>query len=346
MKEKLPLFLDIGTESVKAGFLKNRVLRYYDRFGVFTGEDFEKEVIEKAVLKSAEQVQSRAGLRAKHIIASLPADILKAKISRHFLERSSLGKIISRQEEEKIRQEFLKDSRKKISEVFFQECGVNSRELDFLEAVFLESSIDGYSVPCFAGYKGKKLETVVFSVFSPREYLEKFQSILKGLELPLLKIVYSGQYLPKLFGQEKEGILLDVGGQITQVFVLKNGRLSEISDFSSGGKDFSKVISQTFGLSEEKARFLKEAYAKGEITQETRSKIKQVLLGVADSWFLSLKSRLQEFNGFVPSETFLFGGSGQLPEIREVLQKLTEEKSPQVLKNPQLINLSLLSHAS
>lgn len=341
MKQKPPLFLDIGTEAVKAGFLGKTAIEYYDKFGFFVSGDFEKEVFEKAVLKSAEGVQNSS----RCVILGLPTDTLKAKVSCQFLERDNPNKIISQREEGKIREELFKKSRDGVGEAFFQECGISPQELCFSEELFTETSIEGYSVPRLAGYKGRRVGAVILSVFSLKNHLEKFQQIFKGLDLSVLKIVHPGQYLPKMFKDTRDGLFIDVGGQATQLFILKNGKPLEFLDFPAGGLDFSKELSQRFGLSEEKARDLKESYGRGEASEETRARIHEIFSETAESWFLSLKSKLQSFKDLIPSEVLLFGGASQLPEISAVLENLTKEKNLQILKNPQLINLKLISHA-
>jgi len=345
MEGKPPLILDIGTEAVKAGFLKKTAVQYYNKFGVFVDKDFNKEIIKKAVLKAIDEVKDNDAFQPKHVLLALPVDILKAKTAFYFLERKDPEKIISKKEEREIQQELFKKSRAEIKDIFSQEFGVDSQELDFLEESFLETNIDGYSVPLLAGYKGKRIGSQIFSVFALRTHFKKFRQLFKELNLTELKIVHPGQYLPKLFKNIDEGFFLDVGGEATQAYIVKKGKLAELFDFPAGGVSFSRALSQTFGLSEEKARIFKESYAKKEMEEKATERIHEIFSGISEAWFFQLKEKLKAATGLLPSDIFIFGGAGQLPEIKEILENLREEKSPQILKNPQLVNLNLLSYA-
>lgn len=344
MQEKSALVLDIGTASIKAGFLENTALQYYDGFAEFSGRSFEKEVIKKAVLRVLKEIQNKSGVGRNEVLMSLPPEALRAKFSFQSLEIRNPSGTIAQKEEEEIRRELSKKNRKEVGEGFFEEYGIAPQELDFSEENFLAIKIDGYPVPRLAGYRGKKVEAEIFSTFSPRNYLNIFRQLFEELDLGPLKIVYPGQNLPKLFKETGDVIFLDVGGRVTQIFIVKNGKLADIFDFSVGGDDFSKAISQTFGMSEEKARLFKESYARKEITEETRARVHQIFSGVAENWFFILKSKLGSFAGQIPSKVVIFGGGSKLPEIPEVLEKLTKENPPQTLKNPQLVNLALISY--
>ena len=344
MQKKSPLVLDIGTETIKAGFLKNTALQYYEKFGEFIANDPEKEEIKKAALKVINEVQDKAGTEARTFLCGLPPEVLKAKIAFETTERKNPQEVISQKEEEAIRQELFKKNQKSVAEAFSQQSGIASGELNFVYEIFLEKSIDGYPVPFLKGYKGKKVGVRTFSVFSPRNYFEAFQQIFRELNLQDFKIVHPGQNLSKVFKNTNNAVFIDVGGEVTQLFIIKDGKLADLFDFSMGGINFSKAISQTFGLSEQKARAFKESYAKRELAEDTRVRVREVLWGVAEEWFFSLKSILKASGGLLPPKVFLFGGASQLPEISEALESLTEEVSVQLLKNPQLTNLSLISY--
>lgn len=345
MQEKTPLVLDIGTEAVKAGFLKNTAVQYYERFGVFSGRDFEKEVIKKAVLKALRGIRDKAALQANHVILGLPVDILKAELALQCFERENPRERICRKEEEQIYQELFRKSRETIGNLFLQKTGIAAQELDFLEENCLRSTIDGYRVHHLSGYKGKSVEMKILSVFALRNYLQKFQQLFGESGLEILKIVHPGRYLPRLLKNTDQAVFIDAGGEATQAFVLNDGILAEIFDFPMGGSDFSKALSQTFGLSEEKARIFKERYAGREMAEGVRARMHDIFLDVAEKWLSGLKAKLQTVDNFLPSDVFVFGGASQLPEVIEVLAGLTAGKSPQILKKPQLVNLTLLSYA-
>jgi cell division ATPase FtsA len=343
MQEKCYLVLDIGTEAVKAGISKETTIQYYDRFGIFNSRNFEEDVIKKAILKAIENLQSQTRLKAKSVLLALPPHVLRARISLQSLEMGDPKKEIS--------QEILRKNKKEVSEAFLQESGILPQELEFLEQLFLETKIDGYLVPSFHGYQGRRAEAKILSIFSTREDLASFRKIFQELGLKVLKIIHPVQNLTKVFA-DRDGIFLDIGGKITQVFLVKNGKLEDITDFPMGGEDFSRILSQTLGLEEERARVLKERYSKGNMSEGTRKKFNEILSEVSEEWHRNLKLKLRGLSSMLTSQKFfLFGGGSQLPEIQDVLIEniaiALEEKYSlvEIFKNPQEINLILLSNA-
>ncbi|RLC35151.1 MAG: hypothetical protein DRZ76_00890 [Candidatus Nealsonbacteria bacterium] len=329
MGDKDFLVLDIGTEAVKAGFSGKTVFRYYDRFGVFDSRDFERDVVGKALFGAIKDLKAER----KPSLLALPPNVLRARISSYSLEIKNFRGDIER--------EILKHNQKEVSKAFFRESGILPQELEFLGQLFLEQKIDGYRVPFFKGYEGRKAEAVILSVFSAKEDLNKYRTIFRKLGVKILKIVHPAQSLTAVF-DKRDGVFLDVGGELTQIFVVKGGELQEIFDFPMGGRDFSKALSETLGLSEERARILKERYSLGAMEESSRTKMNEIFADVAQEWYDNLRSKLSNFKGLLPQKFFPFGGASQLPEISEVLE---EEYSLEILKNPQEINLILLSNA-
>jgi len=320
MREKDCLVLDIGTEAVKIGFSGKTAIRYYDKFGVFDGFNFEQDVIKKAVLKALEDLGKPL---SKSVFLALPPDVLRVRISYQSLSIKGSKKDIS--------EEILRKNRREVSKSFLKESGILPQELEFLGQSFLERKIDGYRVLSFERYQGKEAQAQILSVFSTKEDLKNYQKILGELGLKVLRIIHPVQELTKVF-KDKDGVFLDVGGEITQIFIVRDGNLREISSFPMGGRDFTRLLSETFGLSEERARILKERYSQGKMTEATRRRFNEIFADLAKEWCRSFRSRPgQKF--------FLFGGGALLPEISEVLEEKLE-----ILKNPQEVNLTLLSY--
>lgn len=122
---------------------------------------------------------------------------------------------------------------------------------------------------------------------------------------------------------KKDAIFLDVGGEVTQIFLVKDGNLQQINEFGMGGKIFSQSLSNALGINEEIARDLKERYSNKLLSPETRERIKEILAGEQRDWYENLKLGIKKMKieGLLPSTVFLFGGGSQLPEIQDSLKK-------------------------
>lgn len=330
-KETPFLVLDIGTEAVKGLVCKkenSKIIilgassQYFERYGVFDGKDFETDVIKRAILKTIEEARQNLGAQRQNckkwpVLLGLPSNILKGRVIWQSFERKNPKERISKGEQELIYQKWSKGAQKEISQKFAKEFGILPKDIQRVSQKIVEIRIDGYPVSRLQGYEGKNLGFKILSIFSPRYYLESTKRIFEDLQLKVLKIVHIAENLPIIWGDKKiDGIFFDVGGEATQIFLIKRGNLQQINEFEAGGKAFSQKLSETLGIDEESARILKERYANELLSPESKKRIEEIFLEEKRTWSEDLRQ-------FLPKnvEIFLFGGGSLLPEIQEVLKE-------------------------
>jgi len=337
-KDKFFLVLDIGTEAIKTLIFKREQLakkddkkiivlgaskQYFEKSGVFDKKDFEKEALKKIISKAIKETQEQAKTTKVLTLLSLPSTFLKGRIVFHFFERKKANEEISKTEKKVIYDQVLRDVQKDISQKFAEEFGILPQDIQRISLRFLGRKIDGYSVSTFQGYKGKILEFKILGTFLPKSYLENIEEITQDLELEILKISYPPENLPIIQEVKKDGIFLDIGGEVTQIFLVKDGNLQQINEFGMGGKIFSQSLSNALGINEETVRDLKERYSNKLLSPETRERIKEILAGEERDWYENLKLGIKKMKieGPLPSTVFLFGGGSQLPEIQDSFKK-------------------------
>ena len=330
-KERPFLVLDIGTEAVKVLLSKkeNRktvilgfAVQYFERYGVFNGQDFAAEVMKKAILKAIAGVEQKAKMP---VLVTLPPDILKAKIIEQTFRQKDPKKKIARKEEKIILGQVFKKAQEEISQAFFKKFGILPKDINWISFNILNIKVDGYSVRRVRGYNGRELKFKILVIFSPKYYFEVAQKILEGLKLRVSKIIHLTEVLPVVFGEKiSDGIFIDVGGRISQIFIVKNGELIQFREFEKGGEIFTQKLSETLGIDIESARIFKEKYANGQLSPESEQRIREIFLEEKRTWHEGLDL------AFLP--IFLFGGASLLPEIRETLGE-SKILYPKDLKN-------------
>lgn len=379
-KEQCFLVLDIGTESVKTLIFKREGLKniilstsleYLNKFSIFDSRDFETDVIKKAISKVLQNIvpQNLKGksLKDLSVILGLPANILQGRVVSQVFGRENPKKIIEQKEEKTISQVILKETQKKILENIAQKKGILPQDIQLLSLKILEIKIDGYQVPGLLGYEGKNLQFRILVIFLPKYYLQNIRNIIEAVGLENVNIVHEAQGLLNYVGEKPDGIFLDLGGETTQIFLVKGGMLSKINEFNIGGRAFSQALSERLGLDELSCRTLKERYSKKDLSLESQERIREILWPYCQSWFGTLQEKLKETCSLLPETIFLFGGGSLLPEIREVLkegkwQDFSFPNKPQVkflypkdlkriedktknLKSPQDVSLLLSCYA-
>jgi len=335
--------------------------------------NFDEKVIKKtlagAIKEACSDFQRVTGKEIKDkanllTVISLPAHIIKSRIIFQSFKRKKIKDVIDRKEERLVRQTVLENARVKVSQTFYQESGILPKDIHFIALKVLETKIDGYEVPLLQGYDGKNLNFRILAIFLPAGYLKTVENIANSLGLRNTKIVHSaesflrfpyfeqsekqgsrrgsyfeqsekqgsrrGSYLSK----KPDGIFLDIGGNLTQIFLVNCGKLEWVEEFEMGGGAFSRSLSQRLDLNIKSARVLKENYCKRVLSEEVRKRIKEIFLQPLAEWFNNLKLKLLTRKSFLPSTFFLFGGGSLLPDIQEILEGGNWEEVP-IISLPQ-----------
>jgi cell division ATPase FtsA len=358
IKSEYLLGLDIGTEAVKAIIFQKPVLKkeekakliiwgkyqeYFDKSNVFNSGGFEERGIKVAISESIKGVHQnfiqnlgrKINIHTNNLpaLVSLPPNILKEKIISQSLERENPDAVISKKEESDIYKIIFKNTQDEIAKNFFQEFGILTEDIHFISLRILEIKFDGYKISKLEGFKGKRLDFRVLTTFSLKGYLKNIEKILKDLKLNILEFLYKSQNLPRLFfNEESEAIFLDVGGEVSQVFLIKKGKIELVFEFNSGGLDFTERLSKILGLNLEDSRNLKHNYSNLLLSEEVRKKVREILSEERQSWFENLKKAFRNVllgqRILLPSNIFIFGGGSLLPEIQEALEEGNWEDLP------------------
>lgn len=337
-KDRVFSALDIGTEAVKVLIFRKteRInilgssLEYFDENSKFDSQDFSRDVLKKTIFQALKKAKKESGRESEDISLSLPANILRAKVIFHSLKRKNLARNISKKEEEEISQQILIKAQKEISQKTLQKYGILPDDLQLVSLEILEIKIDGYGVKTLSGYRGENLDFRILVTFLPKYYLQDFYEIIYNLNskisnnkvakdipnsskitakkiLKILRITHEAQNLIAAF-EKPNALFLDIGGEISQIFLINNGKLKIVDYFNTGAKEFSKAISKNLGLPEQSARMLKERYSKGELSEDTRKRIKEILWPACQTWFIALKNKLKEGKdgGLLPPGIYIF----------------------------------------
>jgi len=331
-------------------------IEYFDKYSVFDGKDFEKALIKKTISRAVSEVcqnvsfsqaekeikkkvfnsriydysLANQGSRAKREVlkkrkfeslVTLSPDFLKTRVASFSFLRKESKKKISKKEGQVIKKKVLSQAQKRISKDFTKESGILAGEIEWLEIKITELKIDGYKVNSLSDYEGRNLEFKVLAVFAPNFYLKKAKEILKELNLKVLKIVQGSENLSKL---SENGLFIDIGGEITQFFLVKEGTLEKMDEFKIGGKMFSQALAEDLGIDEATARNLKERYSGKELSSNVQKKIRDIFSKERKKWYNTLKGKLEDLGLQVSKDIFLFGGTSLLPEMEEVLKEEQE----------------------
>ncbi len=349
--QDLPLVLDIGTSYVKAV-----VFYVEDNVVHVVGRSLQKQspgsmrggmiVDMPSVVETCQQAIGQAiggsDISCSSVILGVNGQLVEGITTTvHYdrahpdqpLEHSELKNIIY-----KIQQRSSEKLRQSLSEKFLDD----HPDIELIHAAVVDVQLDGYTVENPLGFQGKRLTLTIFNAYIPLVYVSVLQNLAKELKLSIASIAAQPYGVSKIFispdveSEHKDGIFIDVGGQTTDVVVVRNGSIEGMQSFTLGGDALTLKLKQTLGVSLDKAEKTKIDYTNGHLDKRSNNKIAEILRDAAEIWLSGVELALKEFTNtkVLPSKMYLTGGSAPLPELRRVLMTKKWSESLPFAKKP------------
>lgn len=316
-KEEDFLLLDFGTGAVKGavftkGAERNTIKRYgserIERFGVFDGQEFERDIVKRATGKLYKSLGENPENLQK--IISFPPYIVKARAYGVNLRRETPGEKIGEKEKREIHRS-----------VFWEiERRENFQDSQILKRRILRERISGYRVPSILGFKGKDLKIEVLILFAEQDRFQFLETLKKDLNLEDSLIFHQVEGLERFleFQNKESGIFVDVGHRNTLISVFKEG-LRMVEEFQVGGYDFSERISDVLGINKDEAESLKEQFSENRLSPSVRQKLEEIISPVLEKWQRSFREKLHK-----TGKVYLLGGGSLLPGIKRKIEEAGE----------------------
>jgi cell division ATPase FtsA len=273
---------------------------------------------------TVEEAVSQTGFAGKNAVAALSgaaAWCLTTTIRHHRLASS---KPIGEEEVKNLSEKIFQAAEVQAAQqrgMFFGDFGWEPQLVDSYPLTY---RIDGQPVSEPQGQTGRILEGSFFTAHAPAAFLEKLTAELKSLGLNLWAVTSLPSLIVKhLAGEnprEFNAIVLDVGGQLTEVGVVIGGGVWGSRPLFLGGDLFTEVCG-----SEEK----KIAYAQSRLGNEETFKLRQELKLALDLWHSGVEAALADFEGVkaFPEKIVLTGGGAKLPDLEESLSSYPLRKT-------------------
>jgi cell division protein FtsA len=331
-KAKIVAVLDIGSHFLKAMLLE---VNRGERKGILRSWIKEKlnnggiEEIYPICRKVINQIEKKAGLKAEQIFLGLSGDTLKGISATFCYQRENPKEKIDLPELKYFIQKVQWKAFDKIRKIFTLETGLPETEVKLIDAHIVNIKIDNGPIVNPLGFQGENLCLTIFNTYTSDKYLELLDNLVSRLGLELAGIVPLSYALAHYFDLEqssKENILIiDIGGKITEITLIKNGgEAVETKSFNLGGDIFTKAVADFLGTEISEAETIKLKYSKKEISSGAGNRLKKLFESNIFSWIGGVKIVLEEFSKryrTLPSKIFLCGGGSELPGMKENLKK-------------------------
>jgi len=323
--------LDIGSQFIKALLLE--IDREEER-GILLAwvkesfaDDFEKLCAN--CQKAIKKLERKTGRKGEELFIGIGGDILRGTSNNFCYKREETRQKIDLTELKYFVQKTQWKAFEKIRKEFSLETGLSETEARLVNAHIINIKVDNSHIVNPLGFQGQNVCLSIFNNYTSLKLLEDLIRLASWLGLGLVGIGSSSYALfhcLELDRSSKEDILIiDVGGKITEVTLIKKGgEVVETRNFRLGGYLFTKTIADFLDLGTEEAEMVKIKYTKEEVSSEAKKKIEKLLSSNLFSWVGGVKVVLGElsksYKSF-PSKIFLCGGGSNLPLIKDVLKK-------------------------
>lgn len=215
----------------------------------------------------------------------------------------------------------------KITKVFFENLMKNEEEsfrnkaetqreakLEFIEHEIIKTELNGYYTKSPIGKLAKTARLHIYMSLGMEkvktkigeEVLESFGDIsLSYKTFPFVAF----QVLNNIINNEEELILIDIGGEITDISLIRKNSLEETVSFPRGKNFLLRKISSEFKTFPKEAASILQTYLRGHSLKSDSEKISRIIEETKRDWsnFFEMAIKNISENGPLPQNLFLLG---------------------------------------
>ncbi len=201
----------------------------------------------------------------------------------------------------------------------------------FIEHSPIKTVLNGYNVKTPINKKTHNLELYVYLSLISSSLKEKIRDeILNHIHPSKIKFnTFPYVFLNTLQGlinTKKGALFVDMSGEITDVFVVRNNIIEEINSFSKGENFFIRRIASAFNLDFNEAKFKFLQYQRGALEKNYSQKVSEIIEIAVDEWGTSLKELLTKTarDKFLPQNLYLCGRK-EAVSLKEITTHISGE---------------------
>ncbi|MBI1971658.1 MAG: cell division FtsA domain-containing protein [Candidatus Wildermuthbacteria bacterium] len=256
------------------------------------------------------------------VLVTFSPSVMKTRVTEYAYTRAHAKEAISQEEYAftlKAIKAYVQDS---LLQTVASQFGIVRQDLLLRDLHFMETTIDGYSVPRLLGFRGKEVSVRLLVSFVFKSYAQIGEAIPRFHRLPPPFFISEAEGIYRFVNsRHKEGIFIDIGDKTTHLIVAASGQLASVEELPFGGDIFTHVLTQALGMRRDSARAMKERYGMGMLSLEDQGRIRALFLPETQKFVTMITERLRLSETFLPQTIFLFGGGAALGEIKEEFEK-------------------------
>lgn len=329
--------VDVGSDSVKVvvcELYKNKLnllaATSVPNYGVKKGLISDVDSVKKSVRKAITEIEEMLGITIKQVVTTIPSyfsdfQIVNAKIGIKNEEKIVTGKEVSEVINEAIK-------------------GYNDSSREMITVLPIDFKVDEETVKDPKGMKGHELSVRGVLVTTPKKNIYSVVGVLESLNLEVVDISLGniGDYAALKYKEldEKVGIIINIGSEITSVSLFNKGIMIKNSIVQRGGNNIDNDIAYIYKLNVEDAKSIKEKYALAHRNYANNSETVTVVNKLGDKLEINQRelsdivySRLEEMLNLIKKEInglanrqidyiIITGGTTNIPYIENIVEPI------------------------
>lgn len=228
----------------------------------------------------------------------------------------------------------------KARETMAREAITSDVEVGLVDADILHVHMDGVPLTTTVALTGAQIDVRLSNILAPVGYLAMINSLVATLEMEPVAILAGCSAMTHMpvIAARGDGLIIDVGGECTDVVLVRQGGVENVQTLLMGGMSFTRRIARTLGVPMNAAEDIKKDYSNGRLEQERAAEIHTAIAPDVHTWIDGVQALLEEMarHEDLPAHMYLAGGGAALPDIERAvrlhpwLRVLSFVRSPQV----------------
>lgn len=211
----------------------------------------------------------------------------------------------------------------------------NNNESGKAPATIIEKSVsqirlNGYETPNPYGKSAKNLDVTMYISSIPTVLHEKIESEIYTAVHPAKIICHSLPFaawsvILKLFSPKEDFVFIDVGSEVTDVLITKQGVIQSVISFPIGQNHLLRKAALFFETEPELAASMINLYASDTVEEATKEKTRTLVSAFSEEWLLKFTHAVQETDSgqmnYIPQKSFFVSEQNLSPIFNDIIKK-------------------------
>ncbi|MBI4114505.1 MAG: cell division FtsA domain-containing protein [Candidatus Niyogibacteria bacterium] len=234
----------------------------------------------------------------------------------------------------------LKESLDKETETFLADAGERfsgeKGEYRIVEMSFMRILMNGYEVNEFLNKHARELTLDMYISLSLRKFIEGVDHVITSHFSPREILFYTAPFVffktikqfwshdagQNIFDVDEGVVVVDIGGEVTDVTIIRKGIIEETFTFGKGMHFIVRRIASAFSLSPKDAFSLFRAWEKDEVAASKKTSIESLVVSAIQEWRALFEKVLREASDHIllPANIIVAGEGAYLSGFSKALQ--------------------------